>query len=383
MRRALVPGALAGAGLCVLAVALASRMDPEPPPPAPAPVPEEFRVEARLDLVEDDGTFAFRVSGRTNLPHGTVLRARAFAVDRSASGPGEEDEEPLVWEDDETQPAVARLSTRGGRFSGEVCRFPRRPYSIPYRVRIEVRRDEQPPDLRPLLGDEEASGLAELRPADRAAFRSEILERRAEAGRDLDELEALFRDLRRELDRQRAAPDPDGWRFLEGAWRGRVAVLLRRNEERFELWCVFEERRAKMRLKGGGDCLLRTIEDAGAFLAGQGDRDGRLRERMAALGDFLEEARDEGGYGGGMDPEVFGPLLSAYEEAVARLPAARREALEGLLRLAPPLVRRKRAYAALSDVGFGLARLLDAPGPEAWDTHDRALAEFRSLAGLD
>ena len=376
-----------------LALWMSSRMRTDPLPALPPPALERFWIEARLDFIEDPEGFAFRVSGSTGLPAETALRVRVFAVEEVFDPRRgiREDEEPLVWENDGPQPPFRDFLAGGGPFALEACRFRRRPYSLRYRARVTYDPGKQTEEIRLLVGGEEVSVAAEFRLGSEPAYASELRERVAEAQEDLEELDRIRREIRGEIARQETSSDPEAWHAWLEIWRPRLSSSLGRNQERFELWSVWPERVARMKLGATGEYLSRVLDDATALLlapsgvegAGDRERAARLKERLAALAEFIEETRGEVGFDGRLDPEVFGPLLSRYERALEGLPVTRGDALTALLRCAPPLRHRRRSYAALNDVGFGLARLIEAPGPETRAAHDRALASFKSLAGLE
>jgi hypothetical protein len=368
---------LAGVG----AVWLASRMRTDPLPLLPPPATVHHHLEFRLEVREESGQYVFRVAGATDAPPGTVLRARVFAVE--AMGDFRlgvrEDEEPLVYEDEGPVPAWRRFRPEDGAFSVDVYAFRRRPYSLRYRARVAYHPEDQTREIRDRLGEESVSAAADLRLGTDVALAQEIQSRQAEAQADLAELEEIWAQIRRPPP---ACSDAESGYAWSRIWMTTIEASERRNLERFGLWCVAIERVSKMRLSGVAECLRRIIDDRTAVLAGDSDRAERLRDRMTALAEYLEETREASGLDT-LDPDLFRPLLTRYEAAVAGLPATRREALEALLRCAPPLTRRRRAYALLSDIGDRLARLLEAPGPQTREAHDLTLAAFKSLAGLD
>jgi hypothetical protein len=324
-------------------------------------------LDAKLELREENGRHVFRVSGTSNLPAGTPLRVRIFAVESvpDRSGKLREDEEPLVT-DDEDRPAARAFRAPSGTFSMGVHSFRRRPYSLHYRARIE------------------APGRAfavELRAGSGADFEAELRARAAEAREDFLALDGVWIQMRRELARQSEHPDAETWHAWSTSWRSRIGESEARNLERFDLWCVMPERRAKMRLGAVAEYLRRTIDDQAAALDGDAERAARLRERLTRFAAYLDETRDDLGIDA-LDPEVFGPILARYERALAGLPATRGEALTALLECGPPLRDRRRPYALLSDLASSLARFLRSPGPEARESHARSLADFKSLAGL-
>src|ERR1051325_8840802 len=85
--------------------------DKAPPPPADA----KWKADFKLTLVERDGKWIFIVDGTTNIPPETKLRARVYALELFTDfKEGErEDDEPLVWEDENGQPSFRAFYPEG------------------------------------------------------------------------------------------------------------------------------------------------------------------------------------------------------------------------------------------------------------------------------
>ena len=98
---------LAGAG----ALWLALRMKTDPLPPLPPPSIVSHPIEPFLEVREESGLFRFRVTGSADVPAGTVLRARLFAVEAVSDFRRgvREDEEPLVYEEEDELPPWRRF----------------------------------------------------------------------------------------------------------------------------------------------------------------------------------------------------------------------------------------------------------------------------------
>jgi len=100
-----------------------------------------------------------------------------------------------------------------------------------------------------------------------------------------------------------------------------------------------------------------------------------------------------------------GPLLAAYEKAVAPLRAwiakpegdalkvlrpARRDGLGALLELVNHLQNRRRGYLHLNELSVRFTKLLELCDPvsapevlkKGMEEHDAALAEFKKFAGI-
>src|SRR6185295_12667447 len=112
-----------------------------PPPPPDA----KWKADFKLSLAEKDGKWIFTVDGTTNIPPETKLRARIYALEVfSDFKEGErEDDEPLVWEDDGTQPSYRTFNPVGGKFHEDVYAFVRKPYSIRYRAKVHYFTKDQ------------------------------------------------------------------------------------------------------------------------------------------------------------------------------------------------------------------------------------------------
>ncbi|HVR84985.1 MAG TPA: hypothetical protein VMU54_11785 [Planctomycetota bacterium] len=377
------------------------------PPGPPSPPDARWRIDFGLSLVEKDGAWVFVIDGTTNLPPEVLLRARVYALQVfSDFQEGErEDEEPLVWEDDSRQPSYHRFSAPNGKFHEAVYAFARKPYSIRYRAKIDYVASGQTEPVRLKLGDEDFFRQADLRAGSDADFGRELQHRVHEAADDLTVAEKLFGELSDSVAASRKSFDARAWKEWKESWHAKVEALSKKNDQRYSLWAVWMERQARMRVNGLCE-LLRGIEVRAEEEFTQGAKNQeRIEEFQKTFQDYLEEAIEVIGIDAPLDLRRVGPIVAAYEIAIAPLRAwilkpggegagiprkARRDGLAALQDLIPLLKNRKRGYFYVNELGVRLTRLLelldDGSRPEALiqglEEHDAALAAFKSFAGL-
>jgi hypothetical protein len=367
---------------------------------------DAWKADFKLTLEEKDGHHVFVVAGTTNVPKEVVLKARVFAVeivDDFQRGK-REDEEPLVWEDDEGQPGFQTVEVADGKFRTEVYRFARKPYSILYRGRLLYRPRDQDEAVLKKFGDDDWTRHADFRLGTEKALAEEMRVRVKEVTEDLIKLEGFYNELRKNFAAQKAGFVPAVWKAWKDDWFERVKAVDERNKDRFNLWAVWMERQAKMRVGGMCELLRRMLVNCGDFLAeGKGSEE-RIREMFDGFHGYFEEAIEVIGLPMPLDAEKVGPILEDYEKALVPLrawlekregpdprPRARREALGTLFRLPPLLKNRKSAYKLVNDIGGRFRRLIDLTeeaetSPEAvrkaLAEHDEALRDFKKLAGV-
>lgn len=362
-----------------------------------------------LSIVEKDGKWVFRIDGATNLPPDVKLRARIYALETFTDfKEGErEDDEPLVWEDDHSQPSYHVFSPEaGGQFHEEVYKFVRKPYSIRYRAKIHYHPRDQDNKITLKVGDDEFFRKADLRFGTDADYALELQERVKEVANDLVAVEKLYGEFVDEYPKFLKAFDAAAWSRWKEPWLERIEEIEKRNDTRYSLWAVWMERQAKMRVGGMCELLARRMIGAaeGHFLQDLKTQP-RVQELIKGFHDYFEEAIEVIGVNAPLDPRTVGPLLAAYEKAMAPLQAwvadpkgdgrdivktARREGIGTLLQLAPLLQNRKRGYLYVNAISVRFSQLLElldaAPAPEAlkkgMQEHDAALAEFKKFAGI-
>ena len=380
------------------ALALSCAQDPAPPHP-------KYEAKFALSIVEKDGSWVFGVAGTTTLPNGVVLRARVYAVEIVPQFQGNrEDEEPLIWEDDEGQPAFQKIEVDGLPFKSDVYRFVRKPWALLYRARLIYNPRDQSDAVVKLLGDDEHSWPADFKFGDDAMLAAMNRERVQEVADDLDALETHYHAFRKAYAVQQAKLDVDDWKEWKAVWFGRVERLGERNKLRYGLWAVWMERQAKMRVGGMCELLRRLLICASEdLIEKQEGAAARVKQLAEAFEGYFEEAVEVLGIDRPLDPEKIGPIVSAYEEALKALRAsllegkvataetadgARRQALTTLLRIPPLLKTRKRGYMYANELSSRFTALLEAAeaSPDAFrkafGEHDEALRAFKRFAGL-
>jgi hypothetical protein len=375
----------------------------EPAPPADA----KWKADFKLSLVERDGKWTFIVDGTTNIPPEVKLRARVYALEVFTDfKEGErEDDEPLVWEDEGGQPSYKAFNSEGGKFREDVYTFVRKPYSIRYRAKVHYIPRDQTDAVTLKVGDDDFFRKADLRVGTDKDYEKELQERVQETGRDLETMEKLHGELSDQYKAVRQGGAKDAWKKWKESWAEKVEASNRKNEQRYSLWAVWMERQAKMRI--GGMCeLMRRISTAADEQFFEGAKnDERIQEMLKGFHDYYEEAIEVIGINAPLDMRTVGPLVAAYEKAVAPLRAwiarpegdyvpvlrrARREGLGSLLELVNLLQNRRRGYLYLNEISVRFTKLLELfdpkPAPEAlkkgMEEHDAALAEFKKFAGI-
>src|SRR5436309_3026723 len=99
-----------------IAMAPASQDNPKEGPTA------KWKADLKLSLVQKDKEWVFVLEGTDNIPKEVSLRARIYAVE-VVNDPFQgkrEDEEPLVWEDEDGQPGFKVVGVKEGKFKEEV-----------------------------------------------------------------------------------------------------------------------------------------------------------------------------------------------------------------------------------------------------------------------
>jgi hypothetical protein len=374
-----------------------------PPPPPDA----KWKAEFTLSLVERDGKWVFIVDGTTNIPPETKLRARVYALEtfQDFKDGEREDDEPLVWEDDGGQPGYKIFSPVGGKFHEEVYAFVRKPYSIRYRGKVLYVPRDQTDAVTLKVGDDDFFRKADLRVGTDKDYEKELLDRVQETADDLVAMEKLYGELSDQYQQVRKTGQKDAWKTWKGAWAEKIEAYTKKNEQRYSLWAVWMERQAKMRIGGMCELMRRIATAADEQLFEGAKNEERIQEMLKGFHDYYEEAIEVIGISAPLDIRTVGPLLAAYEKAVAPLRAwiakpegeyipvlrtARRDGLAALLELVNLLQNRKRGYLYLNEVTVRFTKLLELfdpkPAPDALkkglEEHDAALGEFKKFAGI-
>jgi hypothetical protein len=376
---------------------------------ASSPATERWTADLKLSLEERKGEYVFVLEGSTTIPRAVKLRARVYAVevvDDFQKGK-REDEEPLVWEDDEGQPAFRDVTLVDGKFREEVYHFKRKPWALLYRGRIHYRPRDQSESVLKKWGDDEYSRHVDLRVGTDEEYAAQMRERVGEVTQDLVALEDLFREARRRYAAQAAKPDLAVWNAWKEGWLKKVKKINEANKLRYNLWAVWMERVARMRINGLCELLeRRLIVSLESLLVEPGDKKEslqRLDELIEGYQSYYEGAIENIGLDMPLDPEKVAPLVTAYEKGYQELRTwlktpgdpggfaqARRDCLGALFKLPPLLSNRKRAYKHVNDLTVLFRAILDLadqdPASPALkkklEEHDAALADFKKFAGL-
>lgn len=377
----------------------------------------KWKVDFKLSVRQDGDEWVFEIRGTTNIPPEAVLRARIYAleiVEDPIRGGRREDEEPLVWEDDGAQPSYRILTVDGGRFREEVYRFTREPWSLQYRARVHYMPRHQDSDaVLKSVSEHEFSKHADARFGTPEKFAVQMKGAVKEVMQDLITLETMYKDVTKRIERERGKFDPVDWKVWKAAFNERIERLEGLNEERYNLWAVWMEKQARMRVGGMCELLRRILIGSNEYLTGEKfETEGARKkyyERVQRLIDgfppYLEECIDVLKLPLPLDPEKVDPIMTAYAKAFAPLRAwleegegdrravrarARREGLSALMELIPILKNRKSAYRFANELSLRFRRLIDLveqeSAPEtlksALEAHDVALRDFKKFAGI-
>jgi len=368
---------------------------------------DPWKLEFQTSVVETGDGWTFRVEGRTDLPPGTVLRARVYALDEVVDPQNGEtivDEEPLFYGDE----AFQDFEVGDGTLSTRVYSLKRRPYSLRYRVRVIYDPDFQNKDVKSKVGGKEFQKDLDLREGDDAKHAEELKATGRELYDEFVRVKELFEDLKREFASQRKKYDPEAWNRWLDPWMDKLQEVRGRNDDRYMLWTVWLERQGKLRIEGFCMRLPELASDCREFLEGNAEVLARAQFKMESFLDYYEEAIEVVGLEMPLDLETIVPALAAYEKQVDRMkaiPAAewskqrvevKREARQALLTVAGVFERRKKGYYRVNRIMaqfmelFRLAdRAAESRDPEpaeslrkALESHDLDLHAFKSYAGL-
>ncbi len=370
----------------------------------------KWKIEVKLTIEEKEGQYVFVLAGSADTPPGTIFRGRVYVVDLvdDFKQGKREDEEPLVWEGDgeADQPGFRNVEPKDGKFRVEVYRFARRPWALRYRGRVHylphIQAERAVVDK---MGQEEFSRASELAYGNAELHAAQLKERAREILDDLLALEVLFNELRKSHQTASRKPDLAAWKSWKDAWYGRLERINERNRERYGMWAVWMERQAKMRVGGLAELLRQLLVVCTEHLEGQAGALERAQRRFDHFTIYYEEAIEVIGVDAPLDIDRIAPAVADYERGLGPLRAwiegrqgdaqtvyrqARRAGAASLLRLLPPIQNRKRAYKYVNDISAGFARLLElveagadaAALKPALEEHDRAVAEFKTFAGI-
>jgi hypothetical protein len=255
------------------------------------------------------------------------------------------------------------------------------------------------------MGDDDFFRKADLRVGTDADYAKELSARVQETAEDLTVMEKLYGELADKYKEIGGTFNAEAWKKWKEPWYERVDAYNRKNEQRYNLWAVWMERQAKMRIGGMCELMRRIMVGIEEHYIEGAKNEERIQEMLKGFHDYFEEAIEVIGISAPLDVRTVGPLMAAYDRALAPLRAwiakpegdglgvlrtARRDGLGALLELVQLLQNRKRGYLYLNEVSVrftGLLELFDPkPAPAALkkglEEHDAALAEFKKFAGI-
>ncbi len=361
---------------------------------------DPWKVDFKASVARSGDDWSFRIEGTTDLPSGTILRARILALEESTdprNGDPVVDEEPLFYGDEAFQDA----EVAEGKFSAGVYALKRRPYSLRYRARIVVDPEYQNAEVKAKVGAEPIQRDADFREGDDAKFAEELKATARELHDEFVRVQELYSGLKKEFAEQRKGFDEKRWKRWIDPWMDAVQALRARNDDRMMLWTVWVERQGKMRLEGFCMRLPDLASDCREFLEGKSEVLARTQQKMASFLDYYEEAIEVVGLEMPLDLETIAPALAEYEKQVELLrkrenwseerPRIKRAAMQALLTVAGAFEKRKKGYYRVNEIMtrftdlLRLADLAAAPPADfqkALQDHNRLLQDFKTYAGL-
>lgn len=361
---------------------------------------DKWKLEFKAAVARTGENWAFRIEGTTDLPAGTVLRARILALEESTdprNGDPVLDEEPLYYGDE----AFQDVEVAGGKFSRNVYSLKRRPYSLRYRARIVVDPDYQNADVKAKVGAEPIQRDVDFRQGDDAKFAEELKATARELHDEFTRVKDLYDALKKEFAEQQKGFGENRWKRWIDPWMDALQELRVRNDDRMMLWTVWIERQGKMRLEGFCMRLPDLASDCREVLEGKSEVLARTQQKMSSFLDYYEEAIEVVGLEMPLDLETIAPALAEYQKQVEILrkrenwsterPRVKRAAQQALLTVAGAFEKRKKGYYRVNEIMTQftqLLRLADAPASpspkfqDALEEHDRLLWDFKSYAGI-
>jgi hypothetical protein len=366
-------------------------------------VQEEWKVECSTTVSRTEEGWTFRVTGKTDFPDGTVLRGRVDALyeaDDLEKGGKKIEQEPFYF----GRPAWQRGVVKGGAFSLDVYSFVRRPYSLPYRLRVQYNPEFQDDETREAVGGKGIDRFFDFREGDEEELAEELNGAADLLHDEFLQVRKLFDELKKTFARFRKEKTPDrkAWTAWLDPWMDRVDVLKVANGDRFDLWILWIERQGKFRIEGFCSRLPDLASDCSDILFGQDEVFARMQYKMRSFLDYYEEAIEVVGLNMPLDVLTIGPALAIFEAQVKRLdrfdPATwkgeraefRRIASQALMDVAGSFGNRKRGYYRANRIIAAFRDLLEkadgAKNASGLQAARKALAKevaaFKKYAGI-
>jgi hypothetical protein len=393
------------------------------------PAPQRFKTEFKLKIA-GSGPWTFGIEGTTELPDGAVLKARLYAVEAVDDFRGGKriDEESLIQEGR----GFRLITVKGGKFRETLLTAPRKPYSIWYRAVLAYDPDVQEHAILDKAGEEKFDWIVDLHHGTAKDLEREIAATLKDLTRELEEVQALFRDLRGRYQIWTRAPDAAAFTEWRKGFSVKVDAIRKFNDTRYSIWVVWIERQAKFRFESFCDRLdmlcmdfeewlgqkakiadlskdpVRNADELKGLNEDEQDRQLRIMYGLQGFLAYFEESREALGIDTPSDPDAVGAILKEYETAMTDLtalaakadaaawkseaPAVRGRARRALIKLTAPGLLPRRAYDRVLELSDKFAQLYarmertaageKVPAADTAAEHDGLLAEFRKYAGV-
>jgi hypothetical protein len=353
----------------------------------------KHKIEPRAAIEATSAGWGFRITGKTDLPDGTILKLRVFAIDVVDLPSGRSEEEQELKSESWT--AVVK----DGTFDELTLELSRRPFSLTYRARVAYNPVNQEGAIARAIGDRAFDARSDIAYGDRREFADECKTSAKELYEDLVRLRDLMMELQVSFTRQREKPEPKSWAAWTKPWYAKVQKIATANDRRFDIWSVWIEKQGRMRVGGFCERLGQMSQECERFIGGEKGALDQVRDSFTQFMEVLEEAFELPGLELPIDVEKLRRLTTDYAEAVAALRALSRDAWTersplhlaaargALLQMSNRKVVPRRKYdlvAALADRFDALSRELASGNTgAAAAAHDAALRALKSAAGIE
>ncbi len=354
-------------------------------------VQEDWKLESKTSVVRREKDWTFRVEGTTNLPNGTILRARVWALEEVVdpdNGGTMWDEEALFYGDEAFQDA----EVQDGKFTMDVYALRRKPFSLRYRTRALYDPDFQTDAVRRAVGNKKFDKAADFREGEEKTLAEELRASAKELNEDFLAVKDLYGELKREFTAHQEKYDSEKWKRWLDPWMDKVQALRARNDERWMLWAIWVERQGRLRMEGFCMRLPDLASDCREVLEGKKESLERAQLKMKMFLDYFEEAIEVVGLEIPLDVPTISSGLEEYLRQVEALrkggarAAIRRAASEALLKIAGAFQRRKKGYYRVNQIMSRFVELVRTEDPEQFrkilEEHDREVREFKRYAGI-
>jgi hypothetical protein len=260
----------------------------------PKPAKEPIRIEFKVELRQEGNFHTFAFEGTTNLPPGTMLRATVYYPEEyERPGPEGKVLKEMIPDHLFLRDYENRLRVReGGKFSTELYRIRRRPFSLPYHGRVsfdptETENNEVMPLIRKTLENQPVEKIFAFSLGDPKEFETECVESARSLDEDFKKIRELMELLKKTAAERKEKPDEAAWGKFKDDFYLKVRLIQDGNEDRFTMFKYFVERKGKFHVQDLTDLLLILAETFERDL--KGPKDPKLDEELhGKLTDFEE-----------------------------------------------------------------------------------------------